>query len=103
MPSIEWHYHHYLPKHEGGTDDRSNLIRVNKKMHIFLHWQLAVANPNWNDIGACRLMMRSPKRVSEGMLPKPHVKSHTEFKPFICDYCAFEVRNEADNIWHKCQ
>ena len=34
---ITWHTHHLLPTHAGGTDDPSNLVRVNKRMHCFLH------------------------------------------------------------------
>ena len=36
---ITWHNHHILPRHAGGTDDPENLIRVNVKMHAFLHHQ----------------------------------------------------------------
>lgn len=31
------HKHHILPKHAGGSDDPSNIIRVNIAMHSFLH------------------------------------------------------------------
>lgn len=31
------HSHHIVPKHVGGTDDPSNLIKVNIAMHAFLH------------------------------------------------------------------
>jgi hypothetical protein len=34
---INYHTHHLLPKHAGGTDDPSNLVRVNVAMHAFLH------------------------------------------------------------------
>ena len=34
---ITWHKHHLLPTHAGGTDDPSNLVRVNRAMHSFLH------------------------------------------------------------------
>ena len=36
---IYWHYHHVVPRHAGGTDDKSNLIKVNIPMHAFLHRQ----------------------------------------------------------------
>lgn len=36
---ITWHNHHIVPRHAGGTDDPKNLIRVNVKMHAFLHHQ----------------------------------------------------------------
>ena len=34
---INYHTHHLVPKHAGGTDDPSNLVRVNKAMHAFMH------------------------------------------------------------------
>ena len=32
-----WHYHHLVPRHAGGSDDKSNLVKVNVAMHAFLH------------------------------------------------------------------
>jgi hypothetical protein len=34
---INYHTHHIVPKHAGGTDDPSNLVKVNKAMHAFMH------------------------------------------------------------------
>ena len=34
---INYHTHHLLPIHAGGTDDPCNLVRVNKAMHAFMH------------------------------------------------------------------
>ena len=34
---IIYHTHHLVPTHAGGTDDPSNLVRVNVAMHAFLH------------------------------------------------------------------
>ena len=34
---IKWHYHHIIPRHLGGTDDKSNLLRCNTALHAFLH------------------------------------------------------------------
>lgn len=34
---IIWHEHHIVPRHRGGTDDKSNLVRVNIPMHAMLH------------------------------------------------------------------
>ena len=47
MPSTSTykHKHHIIPRHAGGTDDPSNLIKVNVAMHAFLHKQL------WEDNG----------------------------------------------------
>lgn len=34
---ITWHLHHLIPKHLGGTDTPSNIVKVNVAMHAFLH------------------------------------------------------------------
>ena len=34
---IIYHKHHIVPRHMGGTDDPTNLIKVNTAMHAFLH------------------------------------------------------------------
>jgi len=50
---IIYHKHHIVPKYLGGTDDTSNLIKVNPKLHAFLHWLLYKENGNWQDLRAC--------------------------------------------------
>ena len=42
---IYWHRHHMIPRHAGGTDDTSNLVRVNLPMHAMLH------KIRWEEIG----------------------------------------------------
>ncbi len=37
MSTIIYHKHHIIPKHAGGTDDPSNIIKVNIALHSFLH------------------------------------------------------------------
>lgn len=37
--SIIWHNHHIIPRHAGGTDDPSNILKCNIKMHSFMHEQ----------------------------------------------------------------
>ena len=36
---IVWHRHHITPKHAGGTDDTSNILKCNVAMHAFMHEQ----------------------------------------------------------------
>ena len=36
---IQWHKHHIIPRHAGGTDDKSNLLKCNVAMHAFMHEQ----------------------------------------------------------------
>jgi hypothetical protein len=40
-----YHKHHIIPKHMGGTDDPSNLVKVTVEEHANLHKQL------WEDLG----------------------------------------------------
>lgn len=43
------HKHHIIPKHAGGTNDSSNIIRVNVAMHAFLHKLLWEEHGRWQD------------------------------------------------------
>ena len=36
---IVWHKHHIIPRHAGGTDEPSNLLKCNIAMHAFMHEQ----------------------------------------------------------------
>ena len=36
---IKWHKHHLIPRHAGGSDDPSNLLKCNVAMPAFLHQQ----------------------------------------------------------------
>ena len=40
-----YHNHHIIPKHMGGTDDRTNIVKVTIEKHAELHKQL------WEDLG----------------------------------------------------
>lgn len=40
MPSTIYHSHHIVPRHAGGTDDPSNLIKLTIPGHAFAHWCL---------------------------------------------------------------
>ena len=46
---IFFHKHHLIPKHAGGTDDPSNLIKVNVALHAFLHKMLFEEYGRWQD------------------------------------------------------
>jgi DNA repair exonuclease SbcCD ATPase subunit len=46
---IHWHKHHLIPRHAGGTDDPSNIIKVNTALHSFLHKQLYEEHGRWQD------------------------------------------------------
>jgi hypothetical protein len=46
---IYWHKHHLIPRHADGTDDPSNIIKVNTALHAFLHKQLYEEHGRWQD------------------------------------------------------
>lgn len=48
---INYHLHHIVPTHAGGTDDPSNLVRVNVAMHTFMHrLRFQETGDNWDRI-----------------------------------------------------
>ena len=44
-----YHVHHIVPKHCGGTDDASNLIRLTIKQHAEAHKKLWEEHGRWQD------------------------------------------------------
>jgi hypothetical protein len=44
-----YHNHHIVPKHCGGTDDASNLIRLTIKQHAEAHKELWEEHGRWED------------------------------------------------------
>ena len=44
-----YHWHHIIPKHAGGTDDRSNLILLTIEEHIEAHKRLWCEHGRWED------------------------------------------------------
>jgi len=55
---IHWHRHHIIPRHRGGTDNSSNLVKVNIAMHAFLHKYLYEENGSNFDLIAWKLLDR---------------------------------------------
>jgi len=46
---IQYHKHHIIPRHAGGTDDPSNILKVNTAMHAYLHKCLFEEHGRWQD------------------------------------------------------
>ena len=44
-----YHYHHIVPKHMGGTDDPSNLIKLTIEEHAEAHKKLYEEHGMWQD------------------------------------------------------
>lgn len=53
---IHYHLHHLVPKHAGGTDSASNLVRVNRAMHTFLHRLRYQETKDYFDLCAANLL-----------------------------------------------
>jgi len=79
---INYHTHHIVPKHAGGTDDPSNLVRVNVAMHAFMHrlryqetgdyYDCCAANllsGNWTAEQARVEALKHGQQLSETFLP----------------------------------
>lgn len=63
-----FHNHHIIPRHAGGTDDSTNLCRVNVKLHALLHkWRFEETGDEF-DLLAYRLL-------SGGVITKGEVGS----------------------------
>jgi hypothetical protein len=46
---MKTHKHHIIPKHLGGTNDSSNLIKVTVKEHAQIHYNLWMIYGRWQD------------------------------------------------------
>ena len=51
-----YHLHHIVPKHMGGTDDKSNLKRVTVRQHALEHKKLYEKYGKWEDEIAYRML-----------------------------------------------
>ena len=49
MSNIIYHIHHIVPKHMGGTDEPSNLIRLTVEEHAIAHKKLWEQYGRWQD------------------------------------------------------
>lgn len=48
--------HHIVPKHEGGTDDPSNLVKLPRKLHQEVHYRRWLVYNNLSDLYAFQLL-----------------------------------------------
>lgn len=48
--------HHIIPKHEGGTDDSNNLVRLSRKLHQEVHYRRWLVYKNISDLYAFQLL-----------------------------------------------
>ena len=71
---MEWHRHHIVPKHAGGTDDPTNILKCNRPMHIMLHWIRWLEEGSHHDYNASRLLMGKPAKPFLGHKQSDHQK-----------------------------
>lgn len=48
--------HHIIPKHEGGTDDPSNLVKLPRKLHQEVHYRRWLVYKNISDLYSFQLL-----------------------------------------------
>jgi hypothetical protein len=48
--------HHIIPKHEGGTDDPINLVKLPRKLHQEVHYRRWLVHKNISDLYAFQLL-----------------------------------------------
>ena len=48
--------HHIIPKHEGGTDDPNNLVKLPRKLHMEVHYRRWLVYKNLSDLYAFQLL-----------------------------------------------
>ena len=93
---INYHLHHIVPTHAGGTDDPSNLVKVNRAMHQFMHRLRYSETGDYFDCCAANLLsgdwtveqarveaLKHGQRLSETFLPAA-IKNLQEYnsRPF---------------------
>jgi len=53
---IIYHNHHIIPRHAGGTDDPSNIVRLTVAEHAEAHRKLYEENGAWQDLIAWKML-----------------------------------------------
>lgn len=51
-----YHYHHIIPKHSGGTDEKTNITYITLREHIIAHYLLWKLHKNVNDLRALKML-----------------------------------------------
>lgn len=70
--------HHITPKHMGGTDDKSNFIRLTYRQHILAHLLLYRKYKKYEDLCAYKLMKSLPeerKSIISSLIGNMHKES----------------------------
>lgn len=86
MSNTIYHNHHIVPRHAGGTDDPSNLVKLTIEEHSEAHRELYEKYGRWQDYTAWRAlsgMITSEEAILESISHKGernpmYGKNHTE-------------------------
>ena len=105
---MEWHRHHIIPKHAGGSDDPTNILKCNRPMHIMMHWIRWLEEGSHHDYNATRLLMGKPAKPALGMKQSDHQKEvarkyHTGLKKPYVKQPAYDYEKQYNAKWRKSQ
>ena len=65
--TIRYQTHHIIPRHLGGTDEPSNLVRVSEEQHAELHLALYLEHGDYRDWKAASVLLALSKKTDEEM------------------------------------
>ena len=105
---MEWHRHHVIPKHAGGTDDPSNILKCNRPMHIMMHWMRWLEEGSRHDFNASRLLMGKPAKPALGLKQSDHQKrvaslTHKGTKKPYVKQPEYDYEKQYSDKWKKSQ
>jgi len=86
MSNIIYHNHHIIPKHMGGTDDPSNLIKLTVEEHAGAHKLLWEKDGRWQDeiawkalsgqISSAEAIITAVKKANTGRKATDELRKH---------------------------
>lgn len=62
--NVVWHKHHIIPKHAGGTDDESNLVRLSLSEHSIAHYLRYLEFGKSPDLTSSKMLSGQSKSIS---------------------------------------
>lgn len=63
-PNIFWHRHHIIPKHAGGTDDESNILKLTISEHSLAHFLRYLEFGETPDLTSSKMLSGQSKSIS---------------------------------------
>jgi len=88
MSECIYHRHHIIPRHAGGTDDPSNIVKLTIEEHAEAHRLLYEEHGRWQDriawqclaglIGKDEMLLEMNREVGKKLRGRPKSKEHRE-------------------------